>query len=141
MNWLLRHWQRSDFTPNAQRGCRRVWKGLKKTLLVLAVASLPVHSHSEQGPKNQNLVGHGGPVKAITIAGQFALSGSFDYSAILWKLREGQAPILERRYDDHDGAINTVAFVEGCECFVSAGDDGATARQTGHPGLLDLLLN
>ena len=121
MNWLRRHWQRSDFAPNAQ-WC---WSGLKKTLLVLAVASLPVHSHSEQAPNNQNLVGHGGPVKAITIAGQFALSGSFDYSAILWKLREGQPPILERHYDDHGGAINTVAFVPDCQCFISAGDDGA----------------
>lgn len=75
-----------------------------------------------------NLVGHGGPIKAIAISqdGRAALTGSFDYSMMLWDLT-GAAPRRSWRLD-HDGAVNAVLFLPGSgRSFraVSASDDGA----------------
>jgi len=72
-----------------------------------------------------NLIGHGGPIKAIAIDGARALTGSFDYSAILWSLDTRTSDRMVRRYADHGGAVNAVAFVPTEEKFVSAGDDGS----------------
>lgn len=77
-----------------------------------------------------NLVGHGGPVKAVRVSpdGGTALTGSFDYSMIHWRLDAAQAPTdesnIERRFDDHDGAVNAVAYVPGGKHALAAGDDG-----------------
>lgn len=72
-----------------------------------------------------NLVGHGGPVKAVRISadGTHALTGSFDYSMIYWDL-SGETPRIARRFDEHDGAVNAVAFLPGSKRALSAGDDG-----------------
>lgn len=74
-----------------------------------------------------NLIGHGGPIKSISISrdGQAVLTGSFDYSAILWKLNGVASNKLIRRYSDHDGAVNATAFIPQTNRFVSAGDDGS----------------
>lgn len=71
-----------------------------------------------------NLVGHGGPVKAIEISadGSYALTGSFDYSMIYWDL-SGAAPRIAKRFDDHDGAVNAVEFLPGGRLALSGGDD------------------
>ncbi|MEM8686732.1 MAG: c-type cytochrome [Pseudomonadota bacterium] len=72
-----------------------------------------------------NLKGHGGPVKAITVSedGTRALSGSFDYSMILWDLT-GAEPKELHSFDDHDGAVNDAAFLPGMKRALSASDDG-----------------
>jgi cytochrome c len=66
-----------------------------------------------------NLVGHGGPVKAIAGLGSPVLTGSFDYSAIVWDLWTG-APL--HRLTDHNGAVNAVA-VSPDGRGLTAGDD------------------
>lgn len=72
-----------------------------------------------------NLVGHGGPVKAVaTHPGKTrALTGSFDYAMMAWDL-SGEFPKPLTRYDDHDGAVNAVAFLPDGLKALSAGDDG-----------------
>lgn len=76
-------------------------------------------------PHAANLEGHGGPVKAIALSddGASALTGSFDYSMIHWRLGDGKAEIV-RRFEDHDAAVNAVEFVPGRPWAVSAGDSG-----------------
>ncbi|MEZ5849664.1 MAG: cytochrome C [Hyphomicrobiaceae bacterium] len=72
-----------------------------------------------------NLVGHGGPVKAVaadaTLA--FVASGSFDYSLMVWDVR-GERPRLVRRHTVFAGAVNAVRFVPGSDRLVAGGDDG-----------------
>jgi cytochrome c len=77
----------------------------------------------------QELRGHGGPVRAIAIAadGETALTGSFDQSAILWRLREARADAVLRF---HEGAINAVAALEGGG-FASGAEDGRIALWRG----------
>jgi cytochrome c len=79
-----------------------------------------------------NLVGHGGPVKAIAVDAlrSTALTGSFDYAMMVWDV-SGDVPKLHHRLADHDGAVNAVAFINAVvlearmpPMAVSAGDDG-----------------
>lgn len=73
-----------------------------------------------------NLVGHGGPVKAIAVdrASGRALTGSFDYAMIVWDI-SGETPRIAHRLAQHEGAVNAVAFVPGGDRAIAAGDDGA----------------
>lgn len=78
-----------------------------------------------------NLVGHGGPVKALAvdIAAHRVLSGSFDYAMTLWDVG-GDVPQQLKRFDAHEGAVNAVAFVPpvsggDARRAVAAGDDGS----------------
>ena len=75
---------------------------------------------------NENLTGHGGPVKAIAVdrGGRRALTGSFDYAMMLWDI-SGPVPKELARFDAHEGAINAVAFVPGGKFVLAAGDDGS----------------
>lgn len=75
-----------------------------------------------KGPGNGNLVGHGGPVHAIELSADKtrALTGSFDYSMMLWDL-SGESPKELRRFDDHDGWVKAVAFLPGEKRALSAG--------------------
>ncbi len=77
-----------------------------------------------------NLMGHGGPIKAIAVdrASGRALTGSFDYAMMVWDVT-GEVPRELARLDQHDGAVNAVAFVSPAEGVAStqalaAGDDG-----------------
>lgn len=72
-----------------------------------------------------NLVGHGGPVKAVRIShdGKRALTGSFDYSMMVWDL-EQEPPKLALRFPEHDAAVNVVRFLPGETRALTAGDDG-----------------
>jgi cytochrome c len=75
-----------------------------------------------------NLVGHGGPIKAIRVdqvSGR-ALTGSFDYTMMLWDI-SSEPPRRLLRLDDHGGAVNAVAFVPGSDRALAAGDDGKVA--------------
>ncbi len=97
-------------------------------LFCFAATGMLSMAKSETGKTNPaNLVGHGGPIKAISISvdGQAILTGSFDYSAILWQLDSLGTNKLVRRYNDHDGAVNAVEFVTDKNHFLSAGDDGS----------------
>lgn len=102
---------------------------------------------SERRSAHGNLVGHGGPVKAVTVdrAHDRVLTGSFDYAMMLWDV-SGEKVDEGRRFDEHEGAVNAVAFVgkEGGKAL-AAGDDGVLVlwdlqsgkplhRFTGHKG-------
>ncbi|MGE0678245.1 c-type cytochrome [Pseudolabrys sp.] len=71
------------------------------------------------------LRGHGGPVRALTIAsdGKTALSGSFDTSAICWSLTENSAAQVLRF---HESAVNAVAFLPDGR-MVTGGEDAQIA--------------
>ncbi len=71
------------------------------------------------------LRGHGGPVRAITIApdGKSAASGSFDSSVIRWSLERNAAEQVLRF---HDGAVNAVAMLPDRR-LATAGEDGRIA--------------
>lgn len=75
-----------------------------------------------------NLVGHGGPIKAVRIdvATGRVLTGSFDYAMMVWDI-SGPEPRQLARFEDHDGAVNAVAFVPGSNWALSAGDDGTVS--------------
>ncbi len=77
-------------------------------------------------PSGHNLVGHGGPIRAIAAneKGRIVLTGSFDYAMNVWRIRSNGVPELVRRFDDHNGAINAVSFL-GVGGAIAAGDDGA----------------
>ena len=102
-----------------------IWKYF---LIVFAATIVPLQLFAQGTPVNntQNLVGHGGPVKATVISkdGKFVLTGSFDYAAMLWDITERKNPRLIKRFPDHDASVNAVAFVDNHSRFVSAGDDG-----------------
>lgn len=91
--------------------------------LVCALLILPPTSAAAS-----NLKGHGGPVKAVVVSpdGTRALSGSFDYSMILWDLTQSP-PARIHGFDDHDGAVNDVEFLPGGSQAVSASDDGTVS--------------
>lgn len=78
----------------------------------------------------QELRGHGGPVRAIAVSadGRFAMTGSFDQSAILWRLADGTADAVLRY---HQGAVNAVVAVPGLG-FATAAEDGRIALWRGN---------
>lgn len=69
------------------------------------------------------MAGHGGPIKAIAVSadGKTALTGSFDYTVILWDLTT-DTPL--RRMIGHDAAVDAVAFLPG-DRAVSGSDDAS----------------
>lgn len=84
------------------------------------------------------LRGHGGPVRALTIAsdGKTALSGSFDTSAIRWSLTENSAAQVLRF---HESAVNAVAFLPGGR-MVTGGEDAQIAIWTAGQARPDTVL-
>jgi cytochrome c len=94
-----------------------------------------------------NLVGHGGPVKAIhvDVASGHVVTGSFDYSMILWSRIEAETTATALwRATELGGAVNAVGVVRDptqlnisgpyIDQVVAAGDDGVvTLWQIGEP--------
>lgn len=83
------------------------------------------------GPASgQELRGHGGPVRAVAVSGdgQVAMTGSFDQSAILWKLAGGTADTVLRF---HQGAVNAVVAIAGLG-FATGAEDGRIALWRGN---------
>src|SRR3546814_19103725 len=78
------------------------------------------------------LRGHGGFVTgiAVTPQGDRALSASFDYSLILWNLENKEAIEV---HDDHEGAVQAGALVDGGSPAISASHAG-TVRLWGLGG-------
>lgn len=74
------------------------------------------------------LVGHGGPIKAISISrdGRRALTASFDYTIIHWDLTGAEGKVLARLVG-HDSAVNDVLFLPDGRRAVSVSDDGSLA--------------
>lgn len=112
-----------------------------------AAADGPAAAPDRRTASEGNLVGHGGPVKAITVdrINNRVLTGSFDYAMMLWDV-SGETPVASRRLAEHEGAVNAVAFV-GDDRALAAGDDGVLVlwdldsgtklhRFTGHTGKL-----
>ena len=125
---------------------RRVRGGMAATVLALGCMAIPAVVRSQppaadalakaerRAAEKQrragkgNLIGHGGPVKAVAVdatSGR-ALTGSFDYAMMAWDIA-AEAPRRLHRFDEHNGAINAVAFVPGSKLALAAGDDGALA--------------
>jgi cytochrome c len=80
------------------------------------------------GGANAQLRGHGGPVRALSVAadGKTLISGSFDTSAIRWSLERNAAEQVLRF---HDGAVNAVALLEDGRAATS-GEDARIAIWT-----------
>ncbi len=85
----------------------------------------PAHQQGKTNSGIFNLIGHGGPVRAIDLsnAGRRALTGSFDYSMILWDLSASPAKILQR-FRDHGGPVNSTLFLQSKQQALSGSDDG-----------------
>ncbi len=66
-----------------------------------------------------DLRGHGGPVRAIVLAGEEATTGSFDTTIIRWNLARGSARQVLRF---HEGAVNALVALPGGG-LASAGED------------------
>ncbi len=111
--------------PRPPRFCRAIPEGRRAvaglSLALALVFALPATA--------QELRGHGGPVRAVTVSadGTHALTGSFDQSAILWNLANGSA---EKVLRFHQGAINAAVAVAGLG-FATGGEDGKVALWQG----------
>ena len=70
-----------------------------------------------------DLIGHGGMVRTLAFSsdGRKVLSGSFDFSSVLWDFEE-QREIAS--FDGHSGPVNSVVFIPGSNRVASTGDDG-----------------
>ncbi|TVQ58635.1 MAG: hypothetical protein EA355_01310 [Rhodobacteraceae bacterium] len=88
-----------------------------RPLLIVAVLLAP--------PALADLRGHGGPVRALSAAadGATALSGSFDTTAILWRLSDATATQVMRF---HEGGVNAVADLHDGR-LATGGEDGRVA--------------
>lgn len=92
--------------------------------LRVVAALLAVHS----APAQAQLMGHGGPVRAIAVSGDGnnLLSGSFDTAAIRWSLKTEAAEQVLRFHSD---AVNAVAFLKDRR-MATAGADARIAIWT-----------
>ena len=70
-----------------------------------------------------DLIGHGGMVRTLAFSsdGRKVLSGSFDFSSVLWDFEE-QREIAS--FDGHSGPVHSVGFITGSNRVASTGDDG-----------------
>jgi cytochrome c len=95
--------------------------GLRLSVVLLMTAPLA-------GPVHAQLIGHGGPVRAVaaSVDGKTVLSGSFDTAAIRWSLATESAEQVLRLHAD---AVNAVAFL-GETRMATAGADGRIAIWT-----------
>jgi cytochrome c len=96
---------------------RLITVGLISTMVALA-----------HGSAEAQLLGHGGPIRALSVAadGATALSGSFDTSAIRWSLRDNTAEQVLRF---HQGAVDAVAMLADGRA-ATAGQDARIALWT-----------
>ena len=107
-----------------------------RALFVLCLAAIwlgPLAVRAADAP--DRLVGHGGPIKSVSISpdGDLWLSAGFDYSIIRWEI-DGETARIGHRFLDHDGGVNDVAATPDGKLAVSASDDGTV-------GVFDLAAN
>lgn len=69
------------------------------------------------------MVGHGGMIRSVSVSsdGGLVLTGSFDYTARLWRFDE-QSALLS--LDAHDGPVNAAVLTRNGQTAVTAGADG-----------------
>ena len=99
------------------------WRAILLGLGIVLAAALSARA---------DLSGHGGPVRSLAVSpeGDAALTGGFDFSVMVWDLKNSREL---RRMAGHDAAVGAVAFL-GSDRLLSAGDDGSLAlwdRATG----------
>lgn len=96
---------------------------------LLAAAFLQIQLHwsgsgftARAAQGDRTLKGHGGPVHSIRLnaAKTRALTGSFDYSMMLWDLT-ASPPSIIRRFNDHDGWVKAVILLGDGKRALSAG--------------------
>jgi cytochrome c len=94
----------------------------KKSVLTALLAAFTAFAIS---PAVAQLQGHGGPIKSLAISadGSFAISGSFDTSAIRWSLAKNSAVQVLRF---HESAVNAVVVIPG-DKLATGGEDGQVA--------------
>ena len=97
---------------------RESWRSVRALASLWLVAQFTCSSALQA----QDLRGHGGPVRAITVSadGKTVVTGSFDESVIRWNAATGSALGVLR---GHEGSVNTVAML-GDGRLASAGQDG-----------------
>jgi cytochrome c len=71
----------------------------------------------------QDLMGHGGPVRALAALGPFVVSGGFDHAVIVWNPMNGRAMRVSRWHQAAVGALATLPDGR----FASGGEDGRIA--------------
>ncbi len=109
-----------------------MWTGMDAGARAAESEKLAVTSQGQPGsagadpvsaePVDRSLIGHGGPVHAIQLNNTKtrALTGSFDYSMMLWDI-SGDKPKELRRFDEHDGWVKAVIFLPGEKRALAAG--------------------
>lgn len=102
----------------------RKYNGFWRLIAIIAVLLPAASAHAGEVLDPRDLKGHGGPVKAIAVSpdGREALTGSFDYAVMVWRL-DGARPAIEVRFLDHEAAVNAVAFTADGRRAVSGSDD------------------
>ena len=97
---------------------RESWRCIRALAGLWLVALFTCSSASQA----QDLRGHGGPVRAITVSadGKIVVTGSFDESVIRWNAATGSALGVLR---GHEGSVNIVAML-GDGRLATAGQDG-----------------
>ncbi len=95
-------------------------------ILVTLLATMISPVQAENTPGQGDLKGHGGPVKAVATSpdGVGIVTGSFDYSMMLWDVADAAKPAMLKRFSDHDGAVNAVAVLPDGKHAVTGSDDG-----------------
>ena len=96
-------------------------------LCVVMAGTVPARS-----PAYAQLIGHGGPVRALAVSadGTTALSGSFDASAIRWSLRRDAAEQVLRL---HESAVNAVAILNDGRAVTAGADARIGIWTRGNP--------
>jgi cytochrome c len=97
---------------------------MRLSFVVLAALGMLAHA----SPSAAQLLGHGGPVRALAIStdGATLISGSFDSSAIRWSLSR---EVAEQVLRFHEGAVNAVAVLPDGR-LATAGEDTRVALWT-----------
>ncbi|MGX0966132.1 cytochrome c [Bradyrhizobium japonicum] len=107
---------------------RRCPETLMKFLIRLALLSFVASPLAVAQVALAQLLGHGGPVRAIAVSadGKTLLSGGFDTTAIRWSLASDSA---EQVFRFHSDAVNAVGFLPDGR-MVTAGADARIAIWT-----------
>jgi cytochrome c len=95
------------------------------SMKISRIALLAAFTVVAMSPAAAQLKGHGGPIKSLAISadGTFAISGSFDTSAIRWSLTKS---IAEQVLRFHESAVNAVVIIPGSK-LATGGEDGQVA--------------
>ncbi|GBE42626.1 cytochrome c2 precursor [bacterium BMS3Bbin10] len=108
-------WRGAEFEARAEESDAAVTASAAKP-------DAPKDASAPGGQGDLSLRGHGGPVHSIKLnsAKTRALTGSFDYSMMLWDL-SARPPKQIRRFDKHDGWVKAVALHRDGRRALSAG--------------------